>query len=135
MPFFFTNIGSKLANQLPAPDISPNNFLANRVLQSVFINPVTDKEIIEISSHFKSGKAAGFDNVNMTLVKAYISAIAEPLSYLINLSISTGIVPDNIKVAKIIPLYKGECHSNFTNYRPISILPAFSKFFEKVISL
>ena len=69
----------------------------------------------------------------MTLVKAYISAIAEPLSYLINLSISTGIVPDNIKVAKIIPIYKSECHSNFTNYRPISILPAFSKFFEKVM--
>ena len=102
-------------------------------MQSVFINPVTDKEIIEISSHFKSGKAAGFDNVYMTLVKAYISAIAEPLSYLINLSISTRIVPDNIKLAKILPVYKNESHSSFTKYQPISILPAFSKFFEKVM--
>ena len=102
-------------------------------MQSIFINPVTDKEIIEVSSHFKSGKVTGFDKVNMNLVKTSISAIAQPLSYLINLSISTRIVPDNIKLAKILPVYKNESHSSFTKYQPISILPAFSKFFEKVM--
>jgi len=130
---FFTNVGSNLANKLPPTNVSPNNFLTNRVLQTIFITPVSEKEIVEISTQFKPGKAAGHDQINMTHVKSNITAIAGPLSYLINLSISTGIVPDNIKLAKVLPIYKSESHTNFANYRPISILPAFSKFFEKVM--
>ena len=47
--------------------------------------------------------------------------------------ISTGIVPDNTKLAKVIPVHKGDSNSDFNKYRPISILPIFSKFFEKAI--
>ena len=114
-------------------DISPNSFLKERNAHSIFINPVTENEIIEITNHFKTGKAAGFDDINMADVKDNISAISKPLTHLINLSISSGIVPDNIKLAKIIPVYKNESPSCFNNYRPISILPAFSKFYEKII--
>ena len=130
---FFTNVGSSLANKLPQSNVTPESFLTNRVSQSIFISPVTEKEIIEVSTIFKSGKAAGFDGINMTHVKANITSIAGPLTYLINLSLSTGTVPDNTKLAKIVPVYKSESRSSFTNYRPISLLPCFSKFFEKII--
>lgn len=39
--------------------------------------------------------------------------------------------PDNIKIAKLIPIYKTDDTSNCPNYRPISILPCFSKHLEK----
>ena len=49
------------------------------------------------------------------------------------LSLGTGIVPKKLKIAKVIPLFKkGDSHL-FDNYRPISLLPAISKIFEKVV--
>jgi hypothetical protein len=46
---------------------------------------------------------------------------------------SSGIFPSSLKIAKVIPVFKNGDHSNFSNYRPISILPSFSKIFEKII--
>ena len=47
--------------------------------------------------------------------------------------INTGIFPDKLKLAKVCPIYKKDDENLFTNYRPISLLPAISKIFEKVI--
>ncbi len=47
--------------------------------------------------------------------------------------LTTGIFADKLKIAKIIPIYKKDKDTLFTNYRPISLLPALSKIFEKVI--
>jgi retron-type reverse transcriptase len=69
----------------------------------------------------------------MTTVKQHIDMICEPFAYIINLSITTGIVPDNIKVAKVIPIFKKDNPAMFSNYRPISILSSFSKFFERIV--
>ena len=51
----------------------------------------------------------------------------------INLSLLKGIFPDKLKIVKVIPVYKAEDPCLFVNYRPISLLPNFSKFFEKVM--
>ena len=56
-----------------------------------------------------------------------------PLTHLINLSIVSGVVPDQLKIALVIPLFKSGDKSTFTNYRPIFVLPAFSKILERVI--
>ena len=52
---------------------------------------------------------------------------------IMNLSISHGIVPDQMKIARVIPLFKAGDQSLFTNYRPVSVLPNFSKFLERMI--
>ena len=59
--------------------------------------------------------------------------ISEPLAHIINLSIAHGIVPDQMKIARVVALFKAEDPSLFTNYRPVSILPSFSKFLERII--
>ena len=59
--------------------------------------------------------------------------ISEQLKYLINMSLETGIFPDQLKVAKIIPIFKTGEADIFTNYRPISILSSFSKIYERVL--
>ena len=51
-----------------------------------------------------------------------------PLCDIINLSFNTGIIPDKLKISKVIPIYKNESKDNLSNYRPISILPIFQRF-------
>jgi ABC-type sugar transport system permease subunit len=88
---------------------------------------------MDIASSFQSGKAVGFDKIPMSIIKQSINAISQPLTHIINLSITHGIVPDEMKIARVIPLFKTEDRDVFTNYRPVSI-PSFSKFIERTIS-
>lgn len=55
------------------------------------------------------------------------------LVHLINLSLRTGVFPDKLKIAKVVPIYKSGDASNFSNYRPVSVLPVLSKIYEKVV--
>ena len=53
--------------------------------------------------------------------------------HIINTSLQTGDVPDEIKIAKVLPFYKADNNHILNNYRPISILPILSKIFEKIM--
>ena len=66
-------------------------------------------------------------------MKECIVSIADVLSYIINLSFSCGQFPDELKIAKVCPVFKGGLKTSFINYRPISVLPSFSKNFEKIM--
>ena len=46
---------------------------------------------------------------------------------------NSSVFPSELKIAKVLPLFKGEDHNILSNFRPISILPFFSKIFEKLI--
>ena len=94
---------------------------------------MTPNELSEISNSFRSGKSAGHDRIPISIIKQSIQIIAEPLAHIINLSITRGIVPDQMKIALVVPLFKTGDRSLFTNYRPVSILPSFPKFLEKVL--
>ena len=74
-----------------------------------------------------------YDNISMRVIKHSFHLISAPLTNIINLSLLKGIFPDKLKIGKVIPIYKTEDPSLFVNYRPISMLPNFSKFFEKVM--
>ena len=54
---------------------------------------------------------------------------------MINLSINTGVFPDSLKVAQVTPIHKKNDPLNKSNYRPVSVLPIFSKVYEKVIEI
>ena len=100
------------------------------------MKPTTVEELNGICMSMKSGKAPGYDDISMYryVIKNTFEVVSEPLKNIINLSFSKGIFPDKlIKLAKVIPVFKGDEPDLFTNYRPISLLPNFSKFFEKVM--
>src|SRR5678816_1101649 len=66
-------------------------------------------------------------------LKRYASYLALPLAHLINQSIGLGIVPDLMKIVKVIPIFKSGSSQDMTNYRPISTLTSFSKILEKIV--
>ena len=66
-------------------------------------------------------------------MKRSICFVADPISAIINSSMCSGVFPDLLKIAKVCPIFKGGDKSEFQNYRPISVLPSFSKIFEKVV--
>ena len=68
-----------------------------------------------------------------SILKQCLDTYIDPLTYLINLSINQGIFPDELKIAKVLPIYKSDDKHLIQNYRPISVLPFFSKIFEKII--
>ena len=77
--------------------------------------------------------SSGRDGISNTVIKASMPIISKPLSLIINQVLNTGIFPDNLKIAKVVPLYKKRDNGLFTNYRPISLLSSVSKIFERVI--
>ena len=99
----------------------------------MFLEPVEPSHIFEIVNQLKPKTSCGHDQISSKMIKDTIQNIAIPLSHIINRSLSTGIVPNQLKIAKVIPVYKTSNQDDIKNYRPISLLPAFSKIFEKVM--
>lgn len=73
------------------------------------------------------------DFININVIKASIDLLASPLSQICDISFSTGIVPDRLKISKVIPIFKSEDNTKFPNYRPISISPCCPKIRESAI--
>ena len=92
-----------------------------------------DNEILEIINNLDPSKSPGHDNINNLLIKRVASCICKPLAMIFNLSISTGTVPNDLKKAKVIPIYKKDNADSYSNYRPISLLPCFAKILEKIV--
>ena len=72
-------------------------------------------------------------DISPRILKLFIQIIAPLLTILFNNCLRSGIFPNELKVARVIPLYKSGDKSDITNYRPISLLPVLSKIFEKLI--
>ena len=81
----------------------------------------------------KTKKATELDNLPSSLLKDCATSLWKPLSFIINLSITTGRVPNVWKMAKIVPIHKSGATDRPENYRPISVLPILSKILEKAV--
>ena len=92
----------------------------------------TADDIKTIVSQLNSS-AAGHDELPPSIMKQLCNEYCIPLSYIINSSIIQGHFPEGLKLAKVIPILKADNEQNIQNYRPISVLPFFSKILERVI--
>ena len=95
------------------------------------MRPTDALEVITITNTLNKNKSSGFDNISTIILCRTIDEIAAPIAHIINQSFNTGIVPGNLKTAKIVPIFKSGEKTALNNYRLISILPAISKVLEK----
>jgi len=126
---YFVNIVDDLAGKIPTNPL----FFSHPILKSFSFLPCDVHEVIRISNGLNNKDSFGYDLIPPNIVKNCITQIAEPLSYIINCSFQTGLVPDQLKIAKVCPIFMNGDKNSFCNYRPISVLPRFSKIFEKAV--
>ena len=77
--------------------------------------------------------SSGWDCISSSVVKKTSDSIISPLVHVFNLSIIKGVFPSELKIARVVPLYKSGDPLSFSNYRPVSILPLFSKILERLM--
>ena len=132
---FFTNIGPKLASQIVTDgNSSYEDFLINPTLHEFNFNQIGEEDVVNVIDKLPSKTSSGVDGISTNLLKDIkYKIISKPLTLIINQCLETGIFPSKLKVAKVIPILKRGDETIFDNYRPISILPAISKVFERII--
>jgi len=113
----FSNIGYEISENVP---LSQHSF--------------SHGGVIDVASKIKYKRSLDHNNISSNLMKASIQNTAVPLTRIINLPLATGVVPQNMKIAKVIPIFKSGDRTLFTNYRPISIITVYSKILERIIS-
>ena len=98
-----------------------------------YIEPADKNELFKLVNNLRKSKSPGPDNIGPGLIKEVIEAIADPLLHIFNLSLNEGTVPDKLKIAKVVPIYKKGDKSQACNYRPISLLSVFDKLLERLM--
>ena len=84
-------------------------------------------------NHLPNKRSSGHDGINNIILKEIGEYICIPMTYLFNESMTTGVFPDVMKIAEVVPLYKGKARYEVENYRPISLLLTISKLLEKLM--
>ena len=130
---FFVEIGPKLASNIHHSGKDFYEYLQHPTQNNLFLNPIHSKEILKIVNKFNQNKSPGHDGIGNRIVKKVIHEIIKPLTDIFNLSLSKGKVPEQLKIAKVIPIYKKDNAEIFSNYRPVSVLPCFSKILERLV--
>ena len=132
---FYLKLGSELANQILPGNTTISTYLNNipRNLGSMVLAPTTVHEIDVLIRKLPNKSSHGFDNISNIMLKLLRTSITFPLCHIFNTSLIEGSFPDRMKVAEIIPLYKGTEMDKMINYRPISLLITLSKLLEKIM--
>ena len=102
--------------------------MPSRASHSFHMLLTNNDEILSICAHFESKDSAGYDEISSIIAKSTMQCIMSPFTDIINCSFETGIIPNDIKIAKVIPVYKSGPKDVFSNYRPISVLPFSQRF-------
>lgn len=129
---YFCSIGKNYANKIKTNN-EYKKYLKNKNSNSMFLQKVEEKEITKIISSLNEKKAAGDDEIKPKFLKICNPHLSKQLTHIINLSFTTGIVPEKLKIAKVIPIYKKNDHTDPNNYRPISLLSIINKIMEKLM--
>ena len=130
---FFTNTVSKLLESVQ-PTTIPGLSYQKFTNESFVLQPVSQNFIFKQLKDLKGKRASGLYGILARFLKDGASVIAPTVTFLVNLSLSTGTALCDWKMAHVIPLYKLGGRESMDNYRPISKLPVLSKIMEKAVN-
>ena len=118
---FFVNIGNSFWRGIPVVNTPPTEYMGERLLCSIFLEPVVPQELDEIIKSLKNG-APGSDGITAQILKTIRQSINGPACYLCNRSLTEGVFPDELKLTNVLPLLKSGDPLLFNNFRPVSLL-------------
>jgi len=129
-------VGPNLVSKLPktyTDSFKHLRYLKTTVCETIFCEPVTQSELLKLIDSMDSKKACGSDNIGVQIIKDNVLFLVKPLVYIINLSLESGVVPDAMKIAKVVQIFKKGDKKIPSNYRPMSLISVLSKLLERFV--
>ena len=130
---YFANIAAKLKAKLPQSVGDAHQFMGPSNENSIYLKPTDSTEVSQIIDNLKIKATSDINVASIKKAKETSQKFSEVIAKVINTSLTEGIFPTLMKTAKVVPIHKGDSKLDIQNYRPISLLSAFSKIFEKVM--
>ena len=128
---YFSSIGKNVTKDISFNKHFDLSSVSNRIFQ---FSTIPTSFIVQCLSNLKSNSSIDIIDMDVKLLIIASSIIAPSLAHVFNLSLSSGIVPSDLKLARVTPLYKGKGDlSEMGNYRPISVIPHLGKILEKSV--
>lgn len=128
---YFSSVAVDLVERVHG-GFRPNILYTIKCDRTFIFTPVCSRDVEYVLRSLKNKKSGGADGISNYLLKSVEEHIVEPLTIVVNKSFETGRFPSGLKTALVKPLHKKDCRTNIENYRPISLLSAFSKVIEKI---
>ena len=92
------------------------------------------KELKNAFFSIKTNKCSEHDEINFfNVIRSCFGELCKPSQHLFNLSFEKSIFRNNLKIAKVTPVFQADDNTELSNYRPISLLPWFSKILQRVM--
>lgn len=129
---YFVNIPKKIENANSNIQFS-DSVQIHKTTNTLYLYPVHNNEVLNAINELKNTTSCGYDGFSTNIIKSNCRQLCGPLTHLINISFSSGIFPDALKISKVITLHKKGNAKDIKNYRPISLLSVFSKIYERLL--
>ena len=132
---FFSTVGERFSSDIRAPENNTDYYLdkMTKSNSSLFLTPTNSEEIQYLINSLPNKTSSGHYSISNNLLKRLSPSIIEPLTIIFNKSLESGIFPEEMKKADVVPLHKSKAEYECTNYRPISLLLTISKLLEKLM--
>ena len=132
---FFCNIGTNLQETIPHSNCDEyKQYLPHATVHSFYLTPVEYDDVLKEIKRVNPKKSSGVDNIGGKILQLCPEIFAYNLTKIFNKSITAGVYPNELKIAKVIALFKKGDKHVANNYRPISLLSVFNKIFERLIA-
>jgi hypothetical protein len=132
---FFTEIGRQISDGVPSVEKRPEEYINyGHHVPDLSLQNTTPEHIKKIIKKLKPKLSYDAEGVSTKMIKCIGNEIAHPLSHIFNLSLSSGVFPNSLKLCRVIPIYKAGNALECDNYRPISLLSSISKILEKIVA-
>ena len=131
---FFSSVGPKSSSNIVCiNDRSVSSFLKQCVVSSFKFECVDIVDVEKIMRSLSPKNSFGHDFISMKFFKRIVHIIVKPLTLMIDQSLFSGIFLTKLKIAGVNPLFKNGDQHVFDDNIPISLLPAISKIFERIV--
>jgi hypothetical protein len=132
---FFTAVGQQISDSVPPVAKNAEDYINyGRQIPDLHLQNTTPAHVLKTIKKFKPKSSCDAQGVSTKMIKFIGNEISIPLAHIFNLSLSTGTFPSELKLCRVIPIFKSGSAFECDNYRPISLLSSISKVLEKIVS-